>query len=185
MAEGETDPGSGKAKSAARFRLPRLRFTIRHLLTLIVVVGFALAWYNQQRQLREQAEEIRRLQFEHTRLTINNILRSEIPEAAKGRLLAPYVTIGAPPKRYGAPLGSIPRKNANTIRGTGDGCDLVVECAGGVVRAFGYFKPSRDPAGFVRGYEYCRVASDDPKSLPIGQPVSRLPTDKTLPEDLQ
>src|SRR5439155_855156 len=115
-------------KTTRRFRwLPRC--SLSNLLMLMVVVGLSLAWYDQRRKLGEQAEAIEKQRLEITRLTVNNILRSDLPDAEKARALAPFVSLGDSLKeieRWCGELGAL-GDNGSWAEGSFSDCDLVVE----------------------------------------------------------
>src|SRR5438874_328716 len=77
-----------------RFRRLLPRFSLGNLLMLMVVVGLSLAWYDQRRKLGEQAETIEQQRLEITRLTVNNILRSDMTDEDKARGIAKFVRLG-------------------------------------------------------------------------------------------
>src|SRR5437660_456377 len=76
-----------------RFRW-RPHFSLSNLLMLMVVVGLSLAWYDQRRKLGEQADVIEKQRLEIARLTVNNILRSDMTDADKARGIAKFVRLG-------------------------------------------------------------------------------------------
>jgi hypothetical protein len=149
-----------------RRRWPRLQFSLRTLLMLMVVVGLVLAWHLERRKSGQQTVVIESQEREIMRLTVNGILRRQTTDAEKADALRPLVKLGESIEtieKWGGPR--IPAELAVPGRETfrfAD-CDLVVECdAAGVMHSFGYqhFRNSRCDILLV----YVPVASDAPPS---------------------
>jgi hypothetical protein len=150
-------------------RLRRLipRFSIGNLLMLMVIVGLCAAWSYQQRKLAAQAQEIGKQRLEITRLTVNNIIRSDMTDEEKASAIAAHVQLGNAIADIDAWAGERastvamafwrPAQPTSPLRIAYANCDLVVTCrSDGTVYELGYHKY----LVLTDGIEYRRLTSD-------------------------
>jgi hypothetical protein len=132
----------------SRFRFLVPRFSIGNLLMLMVIVGLCLAWYDQRRKLGEQAAAIENQRLEITRLTINNILRSDMTDEDKAKLIGAFVTLGDPVSKIQNwskhPPSEVAADDAEIYFANFADCDLLVFCRDGRIWSAGYFKKNED-----------------------------------------
>jgi hypothetical protein len=128
---------------SSRFRRLIPRFSIGNLLMFMVIVGLCLAWYDQRRELGDQTEVIETQRREITRLTVENIMRSNLTDDGKAQALAPFIKVGDAAEEiekwyHGSISVDVSGSQPRTIHQGGAG-GLVVEFMNGSVSRFGYY----------------------------------------------
>jgi hypothetical protein len=165
--------------TSRRFRWPP-RFSVGNLLMLMVIASVCLAWYAGQRRLRDQAHALAReldqqaqvieaQRREMARLTVGNILRSDMTDEQKADALKPFLKLRDSREMIETWAGRTirwwtKRSPGFTQVSYGD-CGLVVEYyPNNLACSFGYEMPA-----YGKGTEvYTPLVSDAPITWPMG-----------------